>query len=279
MTRRENEMLPVLGAASRLEDIAQNQAWFLNAPRDIEIGGAVLPDLLDQPDRQPEYAARLREQLAGHTGRIGIHGPFQGFLINPPDPFFQRAVAQRFIQSVRFAASFGASWMVIHSPFQGWTNPFIPQGAGSNLAGMIEHIRATLAPVLEVCGELNVQLVMENIRDLNIFAIIETVRAIDHPMLRISLDTGHAHQHVKLGGMTPDQYIREAGDLLAHIHLQDSDGEADRHWAPGYGTIPWYGIFSALRETGAQPRLILELKDKSTIQQGAAYLSSLGLAR
>lgn len=40
-------------------------------------------------------------------------------------------------------------------------------------------------------------------------------------------------------------FITDADEQLAHVHLQDVDGHADRHWAPGEGEIEWTAVFRA----------------------------------
>ncbi|MGB3329307.1 MAG: sugar phosphate isomerase/epimerase family protein [Thermomicrobiales bacterium] len=267
----------IVGAATTLTEFPLNADWFRDAPRDLEIGDAVAPDLLDSAELQAAYTERALATLGGHAGRRGIHGPFQGISIASPDHAIREVVARRFIESIRFAATFGATHMVIHSPFMGWINPSLFSGKGSNIDTQIANIQRTLEPVIPVAVEHGVILMIENIRDLNIFPLLDTMRAIDHPHVRLSLDVGHAQLHVPVGGMTPDQYVREAGDLLGHIHLQDVDGEADRHWAPGDGIVNFRALFAALREVPNDPRLIIELKDKADIQRGAAHLASLGL--
>ncbi|MCU0856619.1 MAG: TIM barrel protein [Rhodobacteraceae bacterium] len=70
-----------------------------------------------------------------------------------------------------------------------------------------------------------------------------------------------------------------ACDRLAHVHLQDADGHADRHWALGDGTIRWAGVFRALADCASAPRLVLELADKRGIGPSMDYLGGLGLGR
>jgi sugar phosphate isomerase/epimerase len=95
----------------------------------------------------------------------------------------------------------------------------------------------------------------------------------------MSLDTGHAFITHRLGGPPPDQWVREAGALLEHLHLQDTDGNVDRHWAPGNGAINWYALFEALGDLEHRPRLILELRQPREIERAAAWLAERGLAR
>ena len=95
-----------------------------------------------------------------------------------------------------------------------------------------------------------------------------------------SIDTGHAHLARRMSNAPPvDYFVRDAGDQLRHVHLQDLDGHADRHWAPGEGEIHWSEVFRALSECQSEPHLVLELRRKSEIPAGFAYLKGLGLVK
>ena len=76
-----------------------------------------------------------------------------------------------------------------------------------------------------------------------------------------------------------DYFVHRAGDLLEHIHIQDADGYADRHWAVGRGTVNWHAVFTAIAKLESEPRLIMEIRDKAGILPSAEYLGSLQLAR
>lgn len=99
-------------------------------------------------------------------------------------------------------------------------------------------------------------------------------------VVKLSIDTGHAHYaHGSTGAPPVDYFVRSAGAELAHVHLQDADGHADRHWAIGRGTILWPSVFAALAETGAQPHLVLELRNSAGIPESMAFLEGLGLGQ
>ena len=98
--------------------------------------------------------------------------------------------------------------------------------------------------------------------------------------VRLSIDTGHAHYAHGTNGAPPvDYYVRAAAGLLDHIHLQDADGYADRHWAIGEGTIRWHAVFRALAKLEEKPRLIMELRDKAGIPASIGYLTREGLGQ
>ena len=65
---------------------------------------------------------------------------------------------------------------------------------------------------------------------------------------------------------------------MGHVHLQDADGYADRHWAPGEGTVNWYAVFRALREDAPQARLVLEMRNPDDVAKGFAHLKAIGVA-
>lgn len=261
-----------LGAAISAKDLHIIKDWLLEANRDLEIGDGGNPTLMDDLDEQKRLAEIINTTIDGHTGRRGIHGPFQGLPLASPDSQIRQVVAGRYIQAIEFAAMFGGTHMVIHSPFQGWINPFLFAGNPVEVERTIEFLRATLADVFPVAEHHGVLLVLENIMDFHAYALVQTMETINHPNLRMSLDVGHAELKVPLGGMTNDQFIRTAGKWLEHIHIQDNDALSDRHWAPGEGCINFHAIFEALREGEQNPRMILELKDKNRIQAGFQHL-------
>src|SRR5215204_4669008 len=138
---------------------------------------------------------QARDLLDGHTGWRGIHGPFDGIALLSKD------------RKVRALAS----------------------------ELQIELAHLTLDPVLKQAQEIGCMLVFEGIEDQHPGPLLALVRSFESDLVRMSLDIGHAMITNRRGGPPPDQWVREAGPLLGHLHLQDSDGNIDRHWAPGKG--------------------------------------------
>ncbi|MCB6180168.1 sugar phosphate isomerase/epimerase [Rhodobacter sp. Har01] len=267
---------PILGAALDHDSLPQHRDWLLEAPRDLELQAFVDADVLDGDwSGLAEETVRL---LDGHQGRLGIHGPFWGFTIDSYEPEVRKVVTRRLQQALDVCAAVQGTHVVIHSPFSTWDynhRGLYPKDEMRRL----EAVRDTLAPVLARAEDMGVTLVLENIEDIEPADRAGLCAALDWQALALSVDTGHAHYaHVSTGAPPVDQFIRAAGSRLGHVHLQDADGYADRHWQIGHGTILWPSVFAALAETGATPRLILELRDKAGVIPSARYLQSLGLA-
>jgi sugar phosphate isomerase/epimerase len=124
-----------------------------------------------------------------------------------------------------------------------------------------------------------IEIVLENCEDRDPAERVALAASFNSPALRVSLDTGHAHYaHGATGAPPVDAFIRAAGPALAHVHLQDADAVADRHWALGQGNILWPGVFAALRELPQIPRLILEMADARDILRSARWTAAQGLA-
>jgi sugar phosphate isomerase/epimerase len=267
--------LPI-GASLNAETLANHRDWIVAGQRDLEITDPVTPGLLDG-DWQ-SVARQVRELLAGYSGRVGVHGPFLGLNIAAQDPKIQQVITERFEQALAFVAEIGGSHMVIHSPFGFFGAPQVASQPAARRNTELAMAQKIIGPVLPLAEQIGCTIVIENIFDTNPTPLLDLVRSFASPYVRASLDVGHATITQRIGGPPPDQWVREAGPLLAHLHLQDTDGQLDRHWAPGDGSINWYALFEALSELEHTPLMVLELRDEAHIPRGAAYLVERGFA-
>lgn len=269
--------LPLLGAAMPLSALDTHRDWILADQRDLELQDFITAEVLNG-DWQP-LVDKAKGLLDGYTGRLGIHGPFWGLSLANPDPDMRALVTRRMEQGLDICGALGATQMVIHSPYSTWMYNNLDMMPDARDM-VVDLVHQTLDPVVGRAEDLNVQMVLENIEDKDTDARVELARSFDSPAVQVSIDTGHAHYaHGTTGAAPVDYFVHRAGNMLHHVHLQDADGYADRHWAIGAGTINWRAVFAALAPLTSAPRLILELRDKAGIIPSAEYLAELGLAR
>ena len=265
-----------IGACLSVSEIATHRDWLFSAPRDIELQDLIGPGKLDGDIGALVTAAKAA--LDGHTGRLGIHGPFYGLDIDNRDPEVRPIITRRYIRAIEACEALGATQMVLHSPYDAWHFRHV-DGMPGYRERKQENVRAVLGPVIDRARVAGVTLVIENIEDVNPHERRWLAEALDPEVVKVSIDTGHAHIAGYASGAPPvDSFVRAAGDMLDHVHLQDVDGPMDRHWAIGDGTIPWRAVFRALAELECRPRLVLELINKDDIPRSFAYLENLGLA-
>ena len=268
--------LPVIGAQLSVLDIDRHRDWLFQKNRDLELPEFCMADILMAPE---PFIAMAKEKLDSWRGRLGIHGPFSGFEIDTRDRDVRAVVQRRLEQGLAVCEALGARQMVIHSPYDGWDHSNLdngPKDRGRRVAAMLE----VLAPALSRAADIGVVMVLENIKDISPLDRAAVVKAAASPALKLSVDVGHAHwAHTICGAPSAAEFIAAAGADLAHVHLQDTDGLADRHWPLGQGSIDFAGVFRALAQIGSNPHLIVEINEFGQIPASVAHLAALGLAQ
>lgn len=268
--------LPILGAAMSVDELEIHRDWLFEKQRDLELQSFAEASVLNG-DWAP-LAARARKLLDGHQGRLGIHGPFWGFTIASQDPDIRDVVSKRLVQGIEVCAAIGATQMVVHSPYSTWSYNNLDNNRGER-EKIVEYCHLTLRDAVGRAEDIGCTMVLENIEDKDPHIRVALAGSFNSPAVAVSIDTGHAYYaHGSTGAPPVDYYVHAAGNRLQHIHLQDADGYADRHWSLGEGTIQWHSVFAALAKLESNPRLIIEIRDKSKIPASAAYLASLGIA-
>ncbi len=115
----------------------------------------------------------------------------------------------------------------------------------------------SLKPLDELAAELGLELAVENMLPAHVLSDFEALRelvlSLDSPRVGVCLDTGHAHL---TGGLK--RAVEVFGELISHVHLQDNNGDADRHLLPSYGAIPWDGFAGTLAALGYDRPLTIE---------------------
>lgn len=268
--------LPVVGAQLSVLDLDRHRDWLFDKNRDLELPEFCLPDILNAPEAFIDMA---RSKLDGWHGRLGIHGPFMGFELDTKDAEFRAVVQKRIDQGLTVCATLKARQMVLHSPYDIWDHSNLDNAPGDR-ARRISAVLDTLKPALDRAENLGVEMVLENIKDVDPMVRVDLVRQANSKALRVSVDTGHAHWAHSICDAPPaDRFISAADDMLGHVHLQDSDGYADRHWPLGCGNIMWEAVFTAISCTKSNPHLIVEINDFDRVEESVAHLEALGLAQ
>lgn len=113
----------------------------------------------------------------------------------------------------------------------------------------------SLRRVLQITDRLGLRLFYEPVPHKhdsadNIARVLDAL-----PDLCCHLDLGHCN----LWGKSPAALIRRFAGRLHHIHMNDNDGVNDLHLPPGTGTVDWPSVFQALRESGYDGTLTLEI--------------------
>lgn len=269
--------MPRLGVAINHKDVADLGGWILDTQRDIEIQDFVMPDVLlgDSSAIIDAY----RNWLSGHKGRLGIHGPFMGLDISAGDPEVREVVKRRFEQGLDVAEKLGATHMVVHSPFTQWHTQNYRNFEWLQ-DNMYEAAHDCLGATIKRAEDIGCTIMLENINDVNPDERLALAKSFNSSAIQVSVDTGHAELvHGSNGAPPVDYFIKSAGEMLGHVHLQDADGYADRHWLPGEGAVRWPSVFDAIALLPQKPRLIIEVfRNMHRIPEAVRQFELKGLA-
>jgi len=274
---------PMLGVSLNLDDLTRVEGlrdFVFEGQRDVEIRDFLRSSTLMGDWRG--HAEHARDALDGHRGRLGVHGPYEGFKLDVTDPDIRAIAKARLDASVEacriIADGRDGGFMVVHSPFTTWH--WYNRGTRAASADQtLELTHLCLRDAVEKAADFGITIVVENCEDKDPSERVALAASFDSPAVKVSLDTGHAHYAHGVTGAPPvDAFVRAAGSSLAHVHLQDTDGFADRHWTIGQGTICWPSVFQALDELDEMPRLIIEMRDVADTLPSAHWLKAQELA-
>jgi len=168
------------------------------------------------------------------------HAPFGGAsdLSLPDEDARQQAVAI-VEQALARAASMGAQCVVVH-PSGGGIEDAVREARRTQLLRSLESLVVT-------SERIGIRLALENMLPHHIgdtsAEMVRIADRVDSPQLGFCFDIGHAHLTPE-GAMATFEALRER---IITFHLQDNDGNHDRHLQPPYGTIDWAAFARACR--------------------------------
>ena len=167
-----------------------------------------------------------------------------------------------FIKEIEGAHYLGCKNIVIH--------PFLPYGWGAEIdKDKIWDVNVDLfTRLLPYAEKYGVTICAENqpftaVAMSTVKEVKKLVRAIDNPLLKVCLDTGHAN--VFHDDLAAD--VRLLGNDLATLHVHDNKGNWDQHLIPYMGNIKWDEFLSALKEIGYHGCFTLETMISTTMPQ------------
>ena len=168
-----------------------------------------------------------------------------------PDKDAREAAIDKTIQALRAFRPLGARIAVIH--------PSAPGEAGD--PDTYDALEASITRLLSAAEETDAVIAIENIPSAlgRAEPLADFVSRIDHPRLRICIDTGHA---LITEGKNTRSAIERLAPFCAATHLHDNDGRSDAHLIPGEGAFEWPPFFTTLDAVGYSGSLALELRRK-----------------
>jgi sugar phosphate isomerase/epimerase len=201
----------------------------------------------------PEGIKFLKELCSRYHLRIhNIHTPLgDEQRISSPDEEMRKAGVEEVTAAIDACSELGAGMIVLHL---------------SHRAGAVEYearldsARRSFSQIITAAEKAGIKVACENLFSLDSNAILKRIlNEFAHPLAGLCYDTSHANLTDN-----PMEFLEEYGDRLFITHISDNRGVHDDHLIPGFGKIDWPAMMKAIRGTGFEGPLLLEVERQSS---------------
>lgn len=191
-------------------------------------------------------------QYARNAGLLieNIHAPVHEQNYLSSDNFDGESVFQSYLQCVRDCFEYSIPTMVIHLPNDG--NPIDSLG--------IERLKN----IINKAENRNVQIAFENLNNISNLSLV--LSTFESKYVGYCYDSCHHYNYARNNDL-----IKQFGNRLMALHLQDNGGKHNQHQLPFDGDIDWVSLMKKISSTGYQGATSLEPMnwdyDQLSIQQ------------
>ena len=204
--------------------------------------------------------ARRQELLRQYTAWVDVNGPPAGIhgcldtCFDSPDDRIRATSLANAKASLSIAGELQASYCVFHA----YVSSERPD----------ESIERQVPVWQALCEDLPAALTLaiENVPEPHPETLLTLVERIDHPQVKLCLDTGHLNVN---SSRRLEDWVRTFAPHLAYIHLHWNSGRADEHRAPGDPMLD--RLFRALERVHCTPVIALEY-DPSDLEREVARI-------
>ncbi|MBP3673892.1 MAG: sugar phosphate isomerase/epimerase [Oscillospiraceae bacterium] len=197
-------------------------------------------------DEFSQTDAVVREKLDSVTHRV-LHAPFNELFPCAIDRKARELAAYRYRQAIGLARHYGAAKVVIHGGYNPWI--YYPVWY---VGESIKFWKSFLE------DDPGVEIVLENVLEEEPGMLLDIVKGVDDPRLRLCLDVGHVNTYSKIPVM---DWLETWVPCLSHFHLHNNDGSRDTHSALDRGSIPMKEFLKRAEELCPDVTVTLELME------------------
>ncbi len=197
-------------------------------------------------ERFPQTDSLVREKLKGVDRRI-FHAPFNELFPCAIDPRARELAAFRYRQAMVLAESYGAEKIVIHGGYS--PRLYYPCWYREESIAFWKSFLAE-APGLPIA--------LENVMEEEPEMLLDIIRGVDDPRLRLCLDVGHVNVY---SHVPADIWLERCAPFISHFHIHNNDGRQDTHSALNRGSIDMRAFLSRAETLCPGATFTLELTE------------------
>ena len=186
----------------------------------------------------------VRNKLKGAPGSL-LHGPYNELFPCAIDKKARALAAERYRQAIALAKGYGSKKVIIHGGYNPWI--YFP----------VWYVEQSVVFWKEFLQEdPGVEIVLENVLETEPQWLLDIVKGVDHPKLKLCLDVGHVNAYSKIPVM---DWLKDWAPWLSHFHIHNNDGSMDQHNSLMEGSVSMKELLPGIHELCPNATVTLEL--------------------
>ena len=165
----------------------------------------------------------VRKKLENSSGSL-LHAPYNELFPCAIDKKVRALAAERYRQAIGLAKRYGSKKVIIHGGYHPWI--YYP----------VWYTEQSILFWKEFLKEdPGVEIVLENVLERKPEWLLDILRGVDDPRLRMCLDIGHVSAYSDLSIL---EWLERCAPYISHFHIHNNDGTRDQHQPLNEGRIP-----------------------------------------
>ena len=195
------------------------------------------------PATDPAVGSKLE-----HISRSVLHAPFNELFPCAIDPKARELAACRYRQAIALAKGYGAKKVIIHGGYNPWI--YYPDWYAEQSVVFWKDFLTQEDPGVEI--------VLENVLEPDPQWLVDIVKGVNDPGLKLCLDVGHVNAYSRI---PVARWMEAWAPYLSHFHIHNNDGTADQHRPLTEGTLAMKDLFRQAEELCPEATVTLELME------------------
>ena len=194
----------------------------------------------------------VKQKLEG-IFHSALHGPYNELFPCAIDKKARALAAERYRHAVELAKRYGSTKLVIHGGYNPWI--YYP----------VWYVEQSILFWMEFLQEdPGVEIVLENVLETQPQWLLDIVKGVDDPRLKLCLDVGHVNAYSKIPAT---DWVESWAPYLSHFHIHNNDTSRDQHSPLNEGTIPMRELLERIDRLCPDATITLELmKARSSVE-------------
>ena len=221
----------------------------------------------DNMDNEFETVLPHVEYSAAAVKDKTLHAPYNELFPMAIDPLIVDVAYKRYEQTLGYCKRFGAAKMIVHANYNDIL--YFPKWFVNRHIDFWKKFLAEHNDDIIIC--------VENVTEEDPQLILDILKGVDDPRLRMCLDVGHAN----LSPIAPIDWLKVCAPYISHYHIHNNFGApkegkrswGDRHLALDNGNIDMLALLKLAEELTPDATAAIESYDP---ERCAAWLKENG---